>query len=339
MKKFFGVVAIFLLAAALGGCTGGTVKTGPTVTLSASTTTGGAPLAVTLTFSAADADGTIIRIVGDLDGNGSFETDLTGLATIDTTFTSNGTFTVSVKATDNDNLTATATVEIIVADPGDVVKTLAYPTGLVTAKDLVFTPSGDSFWVLGNDGSADVLMRVDPEDATVLGLIRLTGDARFLLAPLGQLAYDGTFFWITTGIGLRDTLKVNSSGAVVAALPCRATATGICRGITWDGTNLWAGGSDTRDVVEFTTANTVVSTLTSPDPTAGTEDVGYDSSRDRLIVVSTSLRNLYMLNPSTGATIDAIFVNGRTTGGFETGENLWWTVDNTAKLFKAVFTD
>jgi len=92
-------------------------NTAPDAALSATPSQGDAPLAVT--FDAAgsvDADGTIVGVAFDVDGNGTNETS--GASTTYThTFTTAGTYTAKVTVTDDDGATDVATATVVVSGP------------------------------------------------------------------------------------------------------------------------------------------------------------------------------------------------------------------------------
>jgi len=85
----------------------------PTVTLSANTTSGNAPLAVNFSAAASDSDGNITQYEWDLDGNGAYEATNTN-STRTYTYNSAGTYSASVRVTDNGGATATSAVTITV---------------------------------------------------------------------------------------------------------------------------------------------------------------------------------------------------------------------------------
>ncbi|MFH1288064.1 MAG: PKD domain-containing protein [bacterium] len=87
----------------------------PTVTLTADTTYGTAPLPVHFTATAYDTDGTIMNYQWDFDGNSSYETTTT-YNSIYHTFDSAGTYYVNVKVADNGGATATGNIFVMVSD-------------------------------------------------------------------------------------------------------------------------------------------------------------------------------------------------------------------------------
>lgn len=100
----------------------------PVAAISASQTSGTAPLAVNFSAAASsDPDGTIAAFAWDLDGNGSFETTTGATSTAQRTFNDAGTFIVRVRVADNAGATATASVQITVAAAGVFDTTIDIP--------------------------------------------------------------------------------------------------------------------------------------------------------------------------------------------------------------------
>ncbi|MCC7479144.1 PKD domain-containing protein [bacterium] len=84
----------------------------PVAAISADVTNGDAPLAVSLDASASTDDDTIVSFEWDVDGDGQYERNTGEQAGLDYTFVRNGSTAVSVKVTDNDFATSTATLQI-----------------------------------------------------------------------------------------------------------------------------------------------------------------------------------------------------------------------------------
>src|SRR5690606_37856199 len=85
--------------------------------LSATPSSGDAPLTVTFDASASvDADGTIVGVAFDVDGNGT--TEASGTAkTYTHTFTTAGTYTAKVTVTDDGGASDVATATVVVSGP------------------------------------------------------------------------------------------------------------------------------------------------------------------------------------------------------------------------------
>ncbi|MEZ4210520.1 MAG: PKD domain-containing protein, partial [Patescibacteria group bacterium] len=99
-------------------------KLPPVVQLTADVYSGIAPQKVNFTATASDPDGTIVKYSWDLDGDGGFE-DHTGTENRNYRVYQKGTYVVTVRATDNDGLTATDSVTVVITDqPVEVAYTL-----------------------------------------------------------------------------------------------------------------------------------------------------------------------------------------------------------------------
>ncbi|GEM_PF-2771656 len=92
-------------------------KESPTASISASSTSGTAPLTVTFTYSGTDTDGTIKQYEMDFDGNGTYDFVSTSSGSVSYTYGQAGSYTATLKVTDNDGLSGTATVSITVNNP------------------------------------------------------------------------------------------------------------------------------------------------------------------------------------------------------------------------------
>lgn len=99
-----------------------TSNTAPSITsLDASPSSGYAPLYVSFTAAASDADGFVASYEWDFDGDGAYDDDTGTVAAASHTYTSPGTYTAVLKVTDNGGASTTAQVTVTVKD---VVNTL-----------------------------------------------------------------------------------------------------------------------------------------------------------------------------------------------------------------------
>ena len=102
-----------------------TVTEPPVAEITATPSSGSAPLEVTLDASgSSDPDGTIDLYEWDLDGNGSFETNTGTTNTVMHTYVSIGIVSVSVRVTDNDGLSDTASTPVDVINGWDTGTTI-----------------------------------------------------------------------------------------------------------------------------------------------------------------------------------------------------------------------
>lgn len=94
-------------------------KVGPTATNNATPTSGPVPLLVTLNGSGSDADGSIVLYEWDYDGDGVYDWFSTSAGNTFFTYTAVGIYTATLRVTDNDGLTATASRTITVTNRQD----------------------------------------------------------------------------------------------------------------------------------------------------------------------------------------------------------------------------
>ncbi|HDG98687.1 MAG TPA: PKD domain-containing protein, partial [Desulfobacterales bacterium] len=93
-----------------------TVWSSPEVTASASPTTGSAPLEVNFSCSATDIDGTIELYEWDFDGDGAYDWSSTENGNTSNEYTAKGSYLATIRVTDNNQLTGTDTVSIMVGE-------------------------------------------------------------------------------------------------------------------------------------------------------------------------------------------------------------------------------
>ncbi len=127
-------------------------KMKPVATNNSTPTSGFVPLAVHLNGSGSDVDGSIRLYEWDYDGDGVYDwfSDLTGETYF--TYTPVGTYTATLRVTDNDGLTATAVQEITVNERRDV----------PTAEASVDVAEGTVSLTVNFEGSGN-----DPDDGTI----------------------------------------------------------------------------------------------------------------------------------------------------------------------------
>ncbi|HEY6760284.1 MAG TPA: PKD domain-containing protein [Baekduia sp.] len=168
----------------------------PTAALAVSPSPAAPGQTVTLDATgSSDPDGTIAKYEFDLDGNGTFETDNGTTKTATTTFASPGTYTVGVRVTDSDGLTATATKAV-------TVKAGSYATTVLGTPGLV------SYWRMGEpSGTTLADASSGGHDATVtnstLGVAgALAGDTNT------AVRFNGTSSWASAALNLSGTQTV-----------------------------------------------------------------------------------------------------------------------------------
>jgi len=139
----------------------------PSATVSATPSSGEAPLQVTVTASATDPDGTIVSIAVDLDGDGQFDATVQSDAlSADHVFDTPGNHVVRMVAIDDDGATDEATTTVSVAEPAD--DDNQPPTGSLS----VNVTSGDAPLAVtlsasGSDSDGTVTTwEIDPDDGS-----------------------------------------------------------------------------------------------------------------------------------------------------------------------------
>jgi len=165
----------------------------PTVTLSATSSSGNAPLTVDFTATANDPDGIVVSYDWDFNGDGSVDLSSTNnLATY--TFTSAGTYKTTVTVTDDQGATATASVTITVNSYSNTppqVTLSATPTSGTTPLTVDFRANASDQdgsivsyeWDLNGDGSFERNTGTSPltsytynNSGTVNVTVRVTDD-------------------------------------------------------------------------------------------------------------------------------------------------------------------
>ncbi len=88
-----------------------------------------------------------------------------------------------------------ALAESITDEPGDVIKTLPYPTGISWISDIYADSATNTFWLLGESAATEIhLIQINSQTGEVLDSINFN-DAPFFLNHASELTWDGTSFW------------------------------------------------------------------------------------------------------------------------------------------------
>lgn len=127
----------------------------PVATASLNPSNGPIPLMVNFTGSGTDADGTIAKFEWDFDGNGTFDFTSTTTGNTTNTFSTAGTYNAIFRVTDNEGLTATATVTttaVRAGPPGSPIATITNPANPIT----VNAASTVSFSGTGSDPGGSI---------------------------------------------------------------------------------------------------------------------------------------------------------------------------------------
>ena len=234
----------------------------------------------------------------------------------------------------------TTTDESVVDEPGDVTKTLPYPTGISWISDIYADSATNTFWLLGESAATEIhLIQINSQTGEVLDSIAFT-DAPFFLNHASELTGNGTFFWITS-YGRQDDVpqsfiyKVNIDGEILETIPCPASDTGgYCEGLAWDGDSLWSGSSDNMDLTSFLLSGTVQQRVENVLDSLGTRDVSYNSVSNAILVSHANY--LYFLNLSNLIIEKEIYTTFSRVGDWDDG--LYWAVNNSTLMLEGIYT-
>ena len=233
-----------------------------------------------------------------------------------------------------------ALAESITDEPGDIIKTLPYPTGISWISDIYADSATNTFWLLGESAVTEIhLIQINSQTGEVIDSINFN-DAPFFLNHASELTWDGTSFWITSygwesGVLQSFIYKINSSGDILETLSCPASETGgLCEGITWDGDSLWSGSSDNMDIVRFSQNELVELRVEGVLDSLGTRDVSYDSASNAILVSHANY--LYFLNLSNLLVEKQVYTTFSRVGDWD-GE-LYWAVNNSTLMLEGIYT-
>ncbi len=159
-----------------------TVAAPPTVDLTAAPASGPAPLTVTMTPTAADQDGRIVRFAWDFDGDGAADLETSSATPVNHTYATAGTYTASLRVTDDDGNTATTTATVTVDQSPPQMTASATPlaghapltvqfTATATDPDDTATPA--IAWDFDSDGNTDATTATASHTFTTAGTKRI----------------------------------------------------------------------------------------------------------------------------------------------------------------------
>lgn len=220
-------------------------------------------------------------------------------------------------------------------------KALSFPAGVGWVADIAYHKASASFWLLaGTSGPPpNTLVKIDATSGQQLSKLDAVSWP-FYIGEASYLAFDGNTFWISssgydnsgaTPVLKSEIYRILNTGTYYATYNCPATLTGFCQGLTWDGANLWAAGSDNMDLVSFQEVSGVLTTTNTFKNlwgTNGVSDIGFDSAAGQLLVLKGGVipvdRTSGTLLTGKGFTLPA-------SGRGDWDGSLFWVVDNSSR--------
>jgi len=196
----------------------------PIATASVNPSNGAVPLAVTLTGSGTDIDGTIVKYEWDFEGDGVFDFVSATTGSTTHTYSTAGTFNAVFRVTDNEGLMATAVATataVRVGPPGSPTATITAPSSPIT----VTAPFTVSFNGTGTDSDGTVTKYEWDFDGD--GIYDFSSTSAAATSFLYQSP--GTFtvaFRVTDNAGLTGVDTVDVTVKILATL---LLATDTCR--------------------------------------------------------------------------------------------------------------
>lgn len=258
------------------------------------------------------------------------------------TTTNNGnTFTNSTSHQTFTN--STSSFSNLTTTPGTIKKTIPYPAGVTGISDVVYDSSSQSLLLFVydtlNNWEVTKIIKVNPSSGEILSTTNITNPIFFMnyaseFAKAGDYYY-GTSYGSSNGVPQSVIYKIDLNGNIVSSFPCPATNTGgFCEGLAWDGTYLWSGASDNKNIVKFSTDGTVQQTFT-PFNTVGIGDIAYINGN--LIVFKNYI---YQIDSQSGSILNQFSYVGYTGGYKREGDwdgQLFWFINSSTQQLEGTY--
>ena len=199
-------------------------NTAPTITLATPTVSGNAPATVSLSATAADANGTIIK-VEFFNGATLLNTDLSSPYSFSWTNVAAGTYSITAKATDNLNAVTTSLVRVVTVN--SVVNAAPTLSVNATASKYVDLASGKVGCVMNNATDPLIVTGLDINvgDENLSTVVFTMTSSNTSVVPNGNFTIVGT--------GSARKFKINPIGVGYSTITLRVTdAQGLNRSIT-----------------------------------------------------------------------------------------------------------
>ncbi len=248
----------------------------------------------------------------------------------------------------NSAFTNHSTASSSVTQPGTVMRELPFPATVKWVSDISYDKSNATFWLLAWTGLAippnapNALVKINATTGAYISKVDASSWP-FTILDGSTLAYDGSFFWITSngsnsGVVASEVYQIRWDGSYSNTYPCLSTSTGFCRGVAFDAatSSYWTAGSDTANLVNYQVAgSTYSSSVTySNNLYSGASDVAFDSATNEVFVVNNGI---VRVNKSSGAYLSSIPFTLPGTGRGDWDGTYLWVVDNSSKSIKALF--
>jgi hypothetical protein len=199
-------------------------NTAPTITLAAPTVSGNAPATVNLSATAADANGSIIK-VEFFNGATLLNTDLSSPYSFSWANVAAGTYSITAKATDNLNAVTTSSVRVVTVNGVvNAAPTLSFNT---TASKYVDLASGNVSCVMNNPSDPVIVTGLDVNvgDENLSTVVFSMTSSNTSVVPNANFTIVGT--------GSARKFKINPTGVGYSTITLRVTdAQGLNRSIT-----------------------------------------------------------------------------------------------------------
>ena len=217
---------------------------------------------------------------------------------------------------------------------------IPFPATVKSVSDIAHDARDNSYWLLASLTSGTIpnaLVKINA-GGQALQTVFLAFSPLSFIGEDSSLAYDGTSFWVSSSgydnsvdpaVPKSEIYRIASNGQYQGFFPCPATSTGFCQGVAWDGTTLWAAGSDNRRLVNFRNqavsgALPVVKSYDNIWSSNGVSDVGSDRTNGRLLVLKGGL---ITVNGADGGLLGSKGFTLPGTGKGDWDGTYFWVVD------------
>jgi plastocyanin len=346
-RKFSLVVLAMLCLLLLNGCGSQDIakihtKQPPTIFISTNFSYVRPGDEVIFGISSSD-DNAIFKVECDFNGDGLWDTDVTGFNSYSYKYDAIGSYTISCRATDNSGLStiSNSVIMTIAHRPGDIVRAFPFPDGVTGVSDVVFDGASRSLLVFVYDvlknWQVTKIIQIDPLLGVVLKTTTVTNPTFFMnhesrFTKAGEYYYGTSYGW-SNGVPQLFVYKIDLDGNILTSFPCPATnAGGRCEGLAWDGQCFWSGASDNKNLTQFTADGIVYATHYNVFDTIGITDIGYDSKIKQLVVIK---EYLYRIDQGNGNIVKKVSVGNAGVGDFD-GE-VWWSVNNSKQQIEGIY--